>query len=102
AERQMASANAQTGVAKAAFYATMSIGASAGFARCKASNWLDWPSRFWTIGPAAALTLIDGGRRSAVPDQTQAAYDGTVAAYRQTVLTAFQDVEDNLSELAIL
>jgi NodT family efflux transporter outer membrane factor (OMF) lipoprotein len=102
AERQMASANAQIGVAKAAFYPTISIGASAGFASSKASNWLDWPSRFWSIGPAAALTLFDGGRRSAVSDQAQAAYDGTVAAYRQTVLTAFQDVEDNLSELAIL
>ena len=102
AERQMASANAQIGVAKAAFYPTISIGASAGFASSNSSNWLDWPSRFWSIGPAAALTLFDGGRRSAVSDQVQAAYDGTVAAYRQTVLTAFQDVEDNLSELAIL
>jgi NodT family efflux transporter outer membrane factor (OMF) lipoprotein len=90
AERQMASANAQIGVAKAAFYPTISIGASAGFASSKASNWLDWPSRFWSIGPAAALTLFDGGRRSAVSDQAQAAYDGTVAAYRQTVLTAFR------------
>jgi len=102
AERQMASANAQIGVAKAAFYPTISIGASAGFASSSASNWLEWPSRFWSIGPAAAMTLFDGGRRSAVSDQAQAAYDGTVAAYRQTVLTAFQDVEDNLSELAIL
>ena len=102
AERQMASANAQIGVAKAAFYPTVSIGASAGFASSKASNWLDWPSRFWSIGPAAALTLFDGSRRSAVSDQARAAYDGTVAAYRQTVLTAFQDVEDNLAELAIL
>ncbi len=102
AERQMASANAQIGVAKAAFYPTVSIGASAGFASSKASNWLDWPSRFWSVGPAAALTLFDGSRRRAVSDQAQAAYDGTVAAYRQTVLSAFQDVEDNLAELAIL
>ena len=102
AERQMASANAQIGVAKAAFYPTVSIGASAGFASSKTSNWLDWPSRFWSVGPAAALTLFDGSRRSAVSDQAQAAYEGTVAAYRQTVLTAFQDVEDNLAELAIL
>ena len=102
AERQMASANAQIGVAKAAFYPTVSIGATAGFASSKASNWLDWPSRFWSIGPAAALTLFDGRRRRAVSDQAQAAYDGTVAAYRQTVLNAFQDVEDNLAELSIL
>src|SRR5258706_3456434 len=102
AERQMASANAQIGVAKAAFYPTISIGASAGFESSKASNWLDWPSRFWSIGPAAALTGFDAGRRRAVSDQAQAAYDGTVAAYRQTGLTAFQDVEDNLAELAIL
>ena len=102
AERQMASANAQVGVAKAAFYPTISIGAAAGFGSEKASNWLDWPSRFWSIGPSAALTLFDGNRRRAVSQQAQAAYDGTVAAYRQTVLNAFQDVEDNLAELAIL
>jgi NodT family efflux transporter outer membrane factor (OMF) lipoprotein len=102
AERQMASANAQIGVAKAAYYPTISIGASAGFASSKTSNWLDWPSRFWSIGPAAAMTLFDGNRRRAITDQARAAYDGTVAAYRQTVLNAFQDVEDNLAELAIL
>ena len=102
AERQMASANAQIGVAKAAFYPTLSIGASAGFASAKASNWLDWPSRFWSVGPSAALTLFDANRRRAVSDQAQAAYDGTVAGYRQTVLNAFQDVEDNLAELGIL
>ena len=102
AERQMASANAQIGVAEAAFYPTISIGASAGFSSSKASNWLDWPSRFWSIGPSAALILFDGSRRRAVTDQARAAYDGTVAAYRQTVLNAFQDVEDNLAELAIL
>src|SRR6202040_1865666 len=84
AERQMASANAQIGVAKAAFYPTISIGASAGFESSRPANWLD------------------AGRRRAVTEQAQAAYDGTVAAYRQTVLTAFQDVEDNLAELAIL
>jgi NodT family efflux transporter outer membrane factor (OMF) lipoprotein len=102
AERQMASANAQIGVAKAAFYPTISIGATAGFESAKASNWLDWPSRFWSVGPAAALTLFDANRRRAVSDQAQAAYDGTVAAYRKTVLSAFQEVEDNLAELAIL
>jgi NodT family efflux transporter outer membrane factor (OMF) lipoprotein len=102
AERQMASANAQIGVARAAFYPTISIGATAGFESAKASNWLDWPSRFWSVGPAAALTIFDANRRRAVSDQAQAAYDGTVAAYRKTVLNAFQEVEDNLAELAIL
>ncbi|MEO8135950.1 MAG: efflux transporter outer membrane subunit [Betaproteobacteria bacterium] len=102
AERQMASANAQIGVAQAAFYPTISIGAGAGLQSQKASNWLDWPSRFWSVGPAAALTLFDGNRRRALSDQARAAYDGTVAAYRQAVLNAFQDVEDNLAELGIL
>jgi NodT family efflux transporter outer membrane factor (OMF) lipoprotein len=102
AERQMASANAQIGVAKAAFYPTISIGASAGFQSSKASNWFDWPSRFWSVGPSAALILFDANRRRALSEQAEAAYAGTIAAYRQTVLTAFQDVEDNLAELSIL
>jgi NodT family efflux transporter outer membrane factor (OMF) lipoprotein len=102
AERQVASANAQIGVAKAAFYPSLSLGAGFGFESAKASNWFDWPSRFWSVGPAAAMTLFDAGRRQALSDQAIAAYDGTVAAYRQTVLAAFQDVEDNLAELRIL
>lgn len=102
AERQVAAANAQIGVARAAYYPTLSLGAVAGFESAKASNWFDWPSRFWSVGPSAALTLFDGNRRRALTDQAVAAYDGTVAAYRQTVLTAFQDVEDNLAELRIL
>jgi len=102
AERQVASANAQIGVAKAAYYPTISLNATGGFQSASASNWFDGPSRFWSVGPAAALTLFDGNRRSALSDQAIAAYDGTVAAYRQTVLVAFQDVEDNLAELRIL
>lgn len=102
AERQVAAANAQIGVAKAAYYPTLSLGATAGFASANASDWFDWPSRFWSVGPAAALTLFDGYRRRALNEQAIAAYDGTVAAYRQTVLMAFQDVEDNLAELRIL
>jgi len=102
AERQMASANAQIGVAKAAFYPTISIGAIAGFQSEKASDWFDWPSRVWALGPSAAMTVFDAGRRRALSEQALAAYDGTVAAYRQTVLNAFQDVEDNLAELNIL
>jgi len=102
AERQMASANAQIGVARAAFYPTISLGASAGFQSSDASNWFDWPSRFWSVGPSAALVLFDANRRRALSEQAEAAYAGTVAAYRQTVLSAFQDVEDNLAELAVL
>lgn len=102
AERQVAAANAQIGVAKAAFYPTLSLGATAGFESSKVSNWLLWPSRFWSLGPELAVTLFDGNRRAALSDQAQAAYDVTVAGYRQTVLTAFQDVEDNLAALAIL
>ena len=102
AERQMAAANAQIGVAKAAFYPTLSLGAVGGFESSKASNWLSWPSRFWSLGPNAVITLFDANRRKAISDQAQAAYDGSVATYRQTVLTAFQDVEDNLAALGIL
>jgi NodT family efflux transporter outer membrane factor (OMF) lipoprotein len=102
AERQVAAANAQIGVAKAAFYPTITLGASAGLESAKASNWLSLPSRFWSIGPDAALTLFDGDRRKAVTDQARAVYDETVASYRQTMLVAFQDVEDNLAALGIL
>jgi NodT family efflux transporter outer membrane factor (OMF) lipoprotein len=102
AERQVAAANAQIGVARAAFYPTLTLGASAGLESSDISNWLSLPSRFWSLGADAALILFDGSRRSALSDQAQAAYDGTVASYRQTVLAAFQDVEDNLAALAIL
>ena len=102
AERQVAAANAQIGVAKAAYYPTITLGAAAGLESAKASNWLSLPSRFWSIGPDALLTLFDGDRRRALDDQARAAYDATVASYRQTVLTAFQDVEDNLAALGIL
>lgn len=102
AERRVAEANARIGVAEAAFYPSLSLGVTAGFQSRKASNWFDWPSRFWSLGPAAALTVFDGERRRAISEQARAAHEGTVAAYRQTVLTAFQDVEDNVAELAIL
>jgi NodT family efflux transporter outer membrane factor (OMF) lipoprotein len=102
AERRMASANAQIGVATAAFYPTVTLSASGGFLSPDLANWLSWPSRFWAVGAAISETLFEGGLRKAETEQAQAAYDATVASYRQTVLTGFQEVEDNLSTLRIL
>jgi NodT family efflux transporter outer membrane factor (OMF) lipoprotein len=101
-ERLMAQANAQIGVATAAYYPTLTLSASAGFESSSLSNWLTWPSRFWSVGPTMSETLFDAGLRRATVQQYQAAYDQTVANYRQTVLTAFQQVEDNLAALRIL
>ncbi|HVN77474.1 MAG TPA: efflux transporter outer membrane subunit [Terriglobia bacterium] len=102
AERRVAAANAQIGIAKAAYYPVLSIAASVGFETTQISNWFSWPSHLWAVGPALAQTLFDAGRRRAVSDQAQAAYDATVGTYRQSVLTAFQEVEDNLAALRIL
>jgi NodT family efflux transporter outer membrane factor (OMF) lipoprotein len=102
AERTVAAANAQIGVAKAALYPTVSFNATAGFQSSMIGALLSWPSRFWSLGPSLAQTLFDAGRRTAVVTQVEAQYDVTVAQYRQTVLTAFQDVEDNLAALRIL
>jgi NodT family efflux transporter outer membrane factor (OMF) lipoprotein len=101
-ERLMAQANAQIGVAKAAYFPTLTLSAVGGFESSTSSNWLSWPSRFWSVGPTLAETLFDAGLRRATVQQYQAAYDATVANYRQTVLTAFQQVEDNLAALRIL
>lgn len=101
-ERKMAAANALIGIAKAAYFPTISLSAAAGIGASSLASWFVWPSRFWSIGPAAAATLFDGGLRRAQSDQAWAAYDATVAAYRETVLTAFQEVEDNLAALRIL
>ena len=102
AERRMAAANAQIGVAEAAFFPSLTISASGGFQSSSFADWISLPNRFWSVGPAAALTLFDGGARSAQTDQAVAAYDENVALYRQTVLNAFQDVEDNLVQLRLL
>ncbi len=102
AERRMAAANAQIGVAQAAFYPTVKLGTSVGLEASDLSKWLSWPSRFWSIGPTASATLFDGGLRRAQHNQVMAVYDATVASYRQTVLDAFRDVEDNLAVLRIL
>ena len=102
AERSMAAANAQIGVAEAAYYPTISLSAIAGFSSKSLSNLFDWPSRLFAVGPTVTQTLFDGGLRGALNASARAAYDGTVASYRQTVLTAFQEVEDNLAALRIL
>jgi NodT family efflux transporter outer membrane factor (OMF) lipoprotein len=102
AERQVAAANEQIGIAMAAFYPNLSLTGSAGFASSSLAKWLTWPSRFWSVGPQLAATLFDAGRRRGIVAEQQAAYDATVAAYRETVLTAMQQVEDNLAALRIL
>lgn len=102
AERRMAAANEEIGIAEAAYFPTLSLNASAGFEGTSVLNWLNWPSRFWAVGPAMAETIFDAGRRRATKQMTEADYDATVANYRQTVLTAFQQVEDNLAALRVL
>jgi NodT family efflux transporter outer membrane factor (OMF) lipoprotein len=102
AERLVASANARIGVAKAAYYPSLTLTASGGLEGSSLSNWLSWPNRVWSLGSAVAETLFDAGLRRALTDEARAAYDATVASYRQTVLTAFQEVEDNLAALRLL
>ncbi|HXM10881.1 MAG TPA: efflux transporter outer membrane subunit [Terriglobales bacterium] len=102
AERRVAEANDQIGIARAAYYPTIILGASAGFEGDSITNWLTWPSRFWAVGPSLAETLFDGGRRRATSTSARANYDATVANYRESTLTAFQQVEDNLAALRIL
>ena len=101
-ERRMAAANEQIGIAKAAYYPSLSLSAIAGTEGTSALNWFTWPSRFWAVGPTLSETLFDGGRRRATNERARAGYDATVANYRQTTLTAFQQVEDNLAALRIL
>jgi NodT family efflux transporter outer membrane factor (OMF) lipoprotein len=102
AERRMAQANAQIGVANAAFFPTVMLSAAGGFEATSIASWLAWPSRFWSVGPALAQTLFDAGLRRATVQQYQATFMATVATYRQTVLTAFEQVENNLAALRIL
>ena len=101
-ERLMAQANAQIGVAVAAYYPTVTLSAAAGLESTAFTSWFTWPSRFWSVGPSVAETIFDGGLRRATLQQYRAQYDGSVANYRETVLTAFQQVEDNLAALRIL
>jgi NodT family efflux transporter outer membrane factor (OMF) lipoprotein len=102
AERQVAAANEQIGIAKAAFYPTLTFSAGAGSQTTVIGDLLTWPSRFWSVGPQLAETLFEAGKRRAQVKLTEAAYDATVANYRQTVLAAFQQVEDGLAQLRIL
>ncbi|HEY5523477.1 MAG TPA: efflux transporter outer membrane subunit, partial [Desulfuromonadaceae bacterium] len=103
AERKMAAANAQIGVAKAAYFPSLTLSASTGYLSTRLADLLTAPSFFWALGPAAlAQTLFDGGARKAQTEQAIASYDATVAAYKQTVLASFQQVEDNLAALRIL
>jgi NodT family efflux transporter outer membrane factor (OMF) lipoprotein len=102
AERLVAQANAQIGIARAAYFPTVTLTATAGFESTSFASWFTWPSRFFSMGPSAAETLFDAGLRHATVEQFRAQYDATVANYRQAVLTAFQQVEDNLASLRIL
>lgn len=102
AERSVAQANAQIGLAKTAFFPTVTLSAAAGLESVNIAKWIEWPSRIWSVGPSLAQTIFDAGARRATVQQYQATYDQTVANYRQTVLTAFEQVEDNLAALRIL
>jgi NodT family efflux transporter outer membrane factor (OMF) lipoprotein len=102
AERRVAEGNQQIGIARAAYFPTVNLDGTAGFAGTQGSNWFSWPSGFWAVGPALAETLFDAGRRRATSESALANYDAAVATYRQTALTAFQEVEDNVAALRIL
>jgi len=99
AERRVAAANAGIGVARAAYFPVFDLLAAAGSQSPSTASWLTAPSRFWSIGPQAVLTLFDGGLHAAQSAAAHAAYDEQVANYRSTVLTAYQDVEDNLAAI---
>jgi NodT family efflux transporter outer membrane factor (OMF) lipoprotein len=102
AERRVASANAQVGLAKTAYYPLVNILGTGGFESGTITTLLQGPSALWSVGASAMVTIFDVGRRRAVNDQAKAAYDSAVASYRQTVLSSFQQVEDNLAALRVL
>jgi NodT family efflux transporter outer membrane factor (OMF) lipoprotein len=101
-ERQVAAANANVGIAETAYYPTLTLSADAGFLSTSLQTLFTWASRTWSAGPSLSQTLFDFGRRGAQVEQVEAAYDSTVATYRQTVLAAFQEVEDDLASLRYL
>src|SRR5215467_14610480 len=102
AERLVAAANAQIGVAVAAYFPTVTLSSVGGFDTTSFSKLFSLPSRFWAVGPAVTQTVFDGGLRAGQTAQARAVYDGNVANYRQAVLTGFQQVEDNIAALRIL
>lgn len=102
AERSMAQANAQIGVATAAFFPTLTLSASGSYRGANFADWISAPNTLWSVGPQLALSLFDGGLRRAQTDQAIAAYEASAASYRQTVLNALQAVEDNLSAQTLL
>jgi NodT family efflux transporter outer membrane factor (OMF) lipoprotein len=102
AERTMAEGNAAIGIAYAAYYPTLTLTAEGGFESSSFSHWLSWPSRFWSVGASIPETIFDAGLRRATVQQNIATYNADLAGYRQTVLTAFQQVEDALAEVRIL
>jgi NodT family efflux transporter outer membrane factor (OMF) lipoprotein len=102
AERRVAEANEQIGIAHTAFFPTLLLTLTGGFQGESPVNWFAWPSRFWALGPSAAQTAFDAGRRRALAASARENYDALLAAYRQTTLDAFRQVEDNLSALRTL
>jgi NodT family efflux transporter outer membrane factor (OMF) lipoprotein len=101
-ERRIAAANAGIGVAISAFYPTLTLGVAGGLESSSLLSLFTWPSRFWSLGPTLSQTFFDAGRRRGLTEQAQASYDAAVANYRESVLTAFQQVEDQLAALRVL
>lgn len=101
-ERAVAAANANIGVAQAAWYPSLTLSARGGYQHSAFSDWLEAPNRYWSLGPGLATLLFDGGQRRADKNHALAAYDASVAQYRQTVLTGFREVEDALTRLQVL
>ncbi|NIE74774.1 efflux transporter outer membrane subunit [Pantoea sp. Tr-811] len=101
AERNVMAANANIGVARAAYFPDLSLSMNGGYSSSSFSNWIELPNRYWSVGPQLALTLFDAGKRSAEVDRTRAVYDQTVAKYRQTVLDGFKEVENYLVQLKV-
>ncbi len=102
AERLAASANAKVGLAESAYFPNLTLAAEGGYQSSSFAHWISVPNRLWSLGPSLAQTLFDGGALRAASDQAKASYDASVANYRQTVLTGFQEVEDNIAALRIL